>query len=205
MSSRILSHPGFCIWAIINLAAGIWEVYAYLNRARLKLEFETVWEKMSKKQITLSNFWLEGWSEYCKVDSRYTREFSSGGYVWYFELLNAFLAVLFIFALAFGFINIIKIILLIGIINCLGYFATLALEMWGCQAKTLFLAQGSGCECIPCRQAKTLFLAQGSGCIRIPCRLDNRFSRWWQYPIYYLISGIWLLVPWCLYEMVSRG
>ena len=142
--------------------------------------------KIIKSQITLSNFWIEGWSEYCKVDSRYTREFAAGGYVWYFELLNAFLAVIFIFALAFGYITIIKIILLIGIVNCLGYFATLVLETWLCQAKTLFLAKGSGC-------------------IRIPCRLDRRFSRWWQYPAYYLISGIWLLVPWCLYEMVSRG
>ena len=169
MSSRIFSlHPAFTAWAIINLTVGIWEVYAYLNRARLKLESTTVWEKMAKGAITLSNFWIEGWSEYCKVDSRYTREFCAGGYVWYFELLNAFLAVVFIFGLAFGCTNIIKIILLIGIINCLGYFATLALETY-------------------------------------VCRLDNRFSRAWQYPAYYLISGIWLLVPWCLYEMISRS
>lgn len=168
MSSRILSHPAFLAWAIINLGAGIWEVYAYLNRTRLKLESETVWEKMAKGKITLSNFWLEGWSEYCKVDSRYTREFYDGGYVWYFELLNAFLAVLFIFSLAFGYIDIIKMILIIGIINCLGYFATLALEIY-------------------------------------ICRIDNRFSRVWQYPTYYNISGIWLLVPWCLYEIVSRS
>ena len=167
MSSRILLHSVIIGWAIINLAVGIWEVYAYLNRARLKLESTTLWEKMQAEQITLSNFWLEGWSEYCKVDSRYTREFSAGGYVWYFELLNAFLAVVFIFAFVGGYINIIKIILLIGIINCLGYFVSLALETWG-------------------------------------CRLDNRFSRWWQYPTYYLISGIWIIVPWCLYEMVSR-
>ena len=186
MSSRILSHPAFLAWAIVNLAAGIWEVYAYLNRNRLKLEHVTVWEKMMKGQaatlllhtgrddesilgqITLSNFWIEGWSEYCKVDSRYTREFFAGGYVWYFELLNAFLAVVFIFALAFGCNDIIRIILIIGIINCMGYFATLALE----------------------------------GAL---CRLDNRFSRAWQYPTYYLISGIWLLVPLCLYEIVSRS
>jgi hypothetical protein len=186
MSSRILSHPAFLAWAIVNLAAGIWEVYAYLNRNRLKLEQITVWEKMIKGQaatkllytdrddesilgqITLSNFWIEGWSEYCKVDSRYTREFLQGGYVWYFELLNAFLAVVFIFALAFGCTNIIKTILLIGIVNCMVYFATLALEA-------------------------------------VLCRLDNRVSRWWQYPAYYLISGIWLLVPWCLYEMISRS
>ena len=152
----------------INLGAGIWEVYAYLNRVRLKLESETVWEKMAKGDITLSNFWIEGWSEYCKVDSRYTCEFYAGGYVWYFELLNAFLAVLFIFSLAFGYTDIIKMILIIGIINCLGYFATLALEIY-------------------------------------ICRIDNRFSRAWQYPTYYNISGVWLLVPWCLYEMVSRS
>jgi len=168
MSSRILSKPAFTAWAIINLAAGIWEVYAYLNRAQLKLESDTIWEKMSVGKINLSNFWIEGWSEYCKVDSRYIRDFFAGGYVWCFELLNAFLAVVFIFTLAFGCTDIIKIILLIGIINCLGYFATLAIETW-------------------------------------KCRLDTSFARWWQYPGYYLISGIWLLVPWCLYQMFSRN
>jgi hypothetical protein len=168
MSSRILSNPAFIAWAIINLAAGIWEVYAYMNRTTLKLEHETLWEKMVDGKINLTNFWIEGWSEYCKVDSRYLREFSDGGYVWWFELLNAFLAVVFILALAFGYSDIIKIILTIAIINCLGYFATLAIEIW-------------------------------------QCRLDNRFARRWQYPGYYLISGIWLLVPWCLYEMISRN
>ena len=39
----------------------------------------------------------------------------------------------------------------------------------------------------------------------IHSRIDNRFSRAWQYPTYYNISGVWLLVPWCLYEMVSRS
>lgn len=166
MSARILSHPAFLTWAVVNLAAGIWEVYAYLNRSQLKLERETVWEKMAKGEITISNFWIEGWSEYCKVDSRYTRVFSQGGYVWYFELLNAFLAVLFIFSLALEYINVIGIILAISIINCLGYFASLAIEA-------------------------------------IQCHLDSRFSRRWQYPTYYLISGIWLLVPYCLWKMVS--
>lgn len=169
MPSRILSHPAFIPWAIINLGVGIWEVYAYLNRTRLKLEYETLWEKIGNGQITLSNFWIEGWSEYCKVDSRYTREFFTGGYVWWFELLNAFLAVIFIFALAVGCLDIIKITLLIGIINCLGYFSTLLLE--------------------------TLL-----------CRLDSQYSKWWQYPTYYAISGIWVLVPWILFfEIVSSS
>lgn len=168
MSSRILSQPAFLTWAIINLAAGIWEVYAYINRSQLKLERKTVWEKMAKGEITISNFWIEGWSEYCKVDSRYLQNFFAGGYVWYFELFNAFLAVVFIFALALDMPNIIHIILVISIINCLGYFISLAIEA-----------------------------AQ--------CRLDSRFSRKWQYPTYYLISGIWLLVPYCLWKIVSRS
>jgi len=168
MSARILSHPAFLTWAIINLAAGIWEVYAYLNRTQLKLERETIWEKMAKGKITISNFWIEGWSEYCKVDSRYTKDFSQGGYVWYFELLNAFLAVVFIFSLALEYINVIGIILVISIINCMAYFASLAIEA-------------------------------------TQCRLDSRFSRRWQYPTYYLISGIWLLVPYCLWKMVSSS
>jgi hypothetical protein len=162
------SNPAFIAWAIINLAAGIWEVYSYLNRANLHLENKTVWEKMYQGKINLSNFWLEGWSEYCKVDSRYTREFFAGGYVWWFELLNAILAVVFIFALAFGYSDTIRNILIIAIINCLCYFATLAIETW-------------------------------------LCRPDTRFARGWQYPVYYLISGIWLIVPWCLYEMISRN
>lgn len=168
MASRLLSHPAFLIWAIVNLGAGIWEVYTYLNRNQLKFEYTTLWEKMAKGYITLSNFWIEGWSEYCKVDSRYLCDFFQGGYVWWFELLNAVLAVVFIFALAFECIDIIRIILLIGIVNCVGYFASLAMETW-------------------------------------MCRLDNRVSRWWQYPTYYSISGIWLLVPWCLLNMVSSS
>lgn len=165
MTSRILSHPAFITWAIVNLGAGIWEVYAYLNRNQLKLEYITLWEKMAKGYITLSNFWIEGWNEYCKVDSRYLNEFFQGGYVWWFELLNAFIAVVFIFALAFECIHIIQIILLIGILNCMGYFTSLALETWF-------------------------------------CHLDNRVSRWWQYPVYYSISGIWLLVPLYLWNMI---
>lgn len=168
MSSRILlSSWPFITWAIVNLGAGIWEVYAYLNRSKLKLENETIWEKMGKGQINLKNFWMEGWSEYCKVDSRYMQEFSKGGYVWLFELLNAFLAVVFIFSLVLGYSHVIKFILIIGIINCMAYFASLALEIWS-------------------------------------CKLDTRFSRSWQYPVYYLISGIWLLVPYCLYEIITK-
>ena len=166
-SRSIIQTWPFIFWAIINLAAGIWEVYAYLNRFTLTLARDTVWDKMARGQINLVNFWLEGWSEYCKVDSRYIQEFSKGGYVWCFELLNAFLAVVFIFALALECHQIITMILLVGIINCLGYFATLAVET-------------------------------------VYCRLDHRFSSGWQYIAYYLISGIWLLVPLCLYEMVSR-
>ena len=63
----------FYIWAIVNILAGIWEVYAFANRHLLRLEHKTVWEKIAdgNGEITLANFWIEGWSEYCKVDSRY--------------------------------------------------------------------------------------------------------------------------------------
>jgi hypothetical protein len=167
-NNSILDSLPFQIWAIVNLGAGLWEVYAYLNRSQLKLERMTVWEKMAKGQITLSNFWIEGWSEYCKVDSRYRKDVLEGGYVWWFELLNALLAFIFIFALALGYTHVIKMILLIGIINCMCYFTTLALEAWSCH------------------------------------RLDTQYAQLWQYPTYYLISGIWLLVPWCLYQMITR-
>ena len=73
------------LWAVVNMLAGIWEVYAYKNRNQLKLETTTLWEKIARSEINIRNFWMEGWSEYCKVDSRYIIK----QYVWGFELLNA--------------------------------------------------------------------------------------------------------------------
>ena len=82
----------FWIWGIINLLTGIWELYAYNNRKKLKLETITIWEKINLGQINIYNFWLEGFSEYSKVDSRYIIKH----YVWLFEIINAFISILFI-------------------------------------------------------------------------------------------------------------
>jgi hypothetical protein len=142
------------IWSIINFFIGIWEIYIFINRKLLKLESKTLWEKIDDDQITFTNFWIEGWSEYCKVDSRYI----SYQYIWGFELLNAILAILFIPALFYKSISLIKIILLISILNCLLYFISLAIEY-------------------------------------IYNRLDLRYAKWWQFPIYYMISAIWLIIP----------
>lgn len=148
------------IWGIVNLGAAVWEIYAYSNRNQLKIEKTSLWEKISRSQININNFWIEGWSEYCKVDSRYIYH----QYVWFFELLNAFLAFVFIYALITNNYLLIKAILGISVINCIGYFVTLFLET------------------ITCRNIANL-----------------KYTKWWMFPVYYLISGIWLIIPWMLY------
>jgi hypothetical protein len=162
------------IWCIFNILAGIWEIYCFNNRDKLYLEQTTLWEKIYSGQITLSNFWMNAWREYCKVDSRYiptpstqsTQTTLSIPYVWYFELINAAISFIFILLLLCKFYRGLKFILAISIINCLLYFATLLYEY-----------------------------------------LNNKkikqnmqiYSRWWMFPIYYLICSIWLFVPIYLY------
>jgi hypothetical protein len=158
MSSRILLTTPFLAWGIINLFVGIWEVYVFRYRNDLRLESRTVWEKIANKEITISNFWIEGWSEYCKVDSRYIHH----QYVWGFELVNAILAFVFILALILESKCMIILILTISIINCILYFATLLLEYFY-------------------------------------NRLDINYAKWWQFPIYYFISSIWIIIPYYLY------
>jgi hypothetical protein len=123
----------FWIWGIINLLTGIWELYAYNNRKKLKLENITIWEKINLGQINIYNFWLEGFSEYSKVDSRYIIKH----YVWLFELINAFISILFILFLISKNYELIKIILIISIINCLLYFLTLFLEIYEIKDKNI--------------------------------------------------------------------
>ena len=123
----------FWIWGIINLLTGIWELYAYNNRKKLKLETITIWEKINLGQINIYNFWLEGFSEYSKVDSRYIIKH----YVWLFEIINAFISILFILFLISKNYELIKIILIISIINCLLYFLTLFLEIYEIKDKNI--------------------------------------------------------------------
>lgn len=154
------------IWVVVNLLAGIWEIYAYSKRSQLTLEKRTIWDKIHSGKINIRNFWMEGWSEYCKVDSRYIIK----PYVWGFELFNACLAVLFLFSLGCKSYNTLKIILFISIINCLLYFITLFWEVY-------------------------YFSDVRTGI------MENikKYSKLWMLPIYYLISGIWLIVPLWLY------
>ena len=116
----------FWIWGILNLLTGIWELYAYNNRKNLKLENITIWDKINLGQINISNFWLEGFSEYSKVDSRYIIKH----YVWLFEIINAIISILFILFLICKNYELIKIILMISIINCILYFLTLFMEVY---------------------------------------------------------------------------
>jgi hypothetical protein len=154
MASRIISTTPFLAWGVINLFIGLWEVYAFNNREQLILEKRTIWEKIGKGEINIYNFWIEGWSEYCKVDSRYIYK----PYVWVFELLNAIIAFLFLLGLILETPQVIRFLLILSIYNCMLYFISLLLE-------------------------------------NLYCQNNNKFARNWQFPIYYLISGIWIIVP----------
>ena len=61
----------FWIWAVVNILAGLWEIYAYSNRSQLSLTKTTLWQNIADGKVNIANFWIHGWSEYCKVDSRY--------------------------------------------------------------------------------------------------------------------------------------
>ena len=108
------------IWAIFNVLIGLWEIYIFQNRSKLYLEQESIFSSGKK----ISNFFIDGWAEYCKVDSRYIIK----PYVWGFELLNAILAFAFIISVMF-YPNWMKFVLILQIVNCSGYFLTLLLEL----------------------------------------------------------------------------
>jgi hypothetical protein len=168
----------FWFWAIFNLFIGIWEVYAYTNRDKLVLTKDSIWKKISNGYTTFNTFWLDAWSEYCKVDSRYIKQYSNMEYVWFFELSNFILAVIFLLFLLFfnnnnnnntNNISRIKLILLLSIINCSCYYLTLLIEIY---------------------KNKVI--------------LDNitKYASNWNIIIYYLICSIWLIIPIFLYMNV---
>ena len=114
-------------WAIFNLLIGIYELYSYKNRDKLKLDNSSIWDRnIDNKSIDTSNtnIFIESWNEYCKVDSRYIIK----PYVWLFELLNTVLATLFIISLIMNNLLFIKSILILQIISCSLYFITLLNE-----------------------------------------------------------------------------
>ena len=116
----------FYTWGIINLLTGFWELYAFGNRKKLQLETTTIWEKINNGKINIYNFWIEGFSEYSKVDSRYIIK----PYVWVFELINAFISILFMIFLICKKYKLLQFILIISIINCILYFLTLFIEIY---------------------------------------------------------------------------
>ena len=115
-------------WAIFNLLIGIYELYSYKNRDKLKLDNSSIWNRKTKNDDNDDNnngdIFLESWNEYCKVDSRYIIK----PYVWTFELLNLGLATLFIITLIMNNFLFMKGILILQIISCSLYFITLVFE-----------------------------------------------------------------------------
>jgi len=161
----------FWSWAIINGLAGIWEIYAFYNRDKLILEKQTIWEKIAKGITTFKTFFIDGWSEYAKVDSRYITTTNNGKsqYVWGFELLNAFLSIVFIICLLMKNVSnmyFIKIILYIMVANTIVYFSTLYIET------------------LMANMANNMVLPN-----------MEKYAARWMFPVYYLISSIWIIVP----------
>ena len=154
-----MKHAIFYIWGIFNFLIGLWEIYIFKNRNKLTLQKQTLWDKIKKGQI--KNFFIEGWEEYCKVDSRYIYKH----YVWIFELLNAFLALLFLPFLITKNYKACKIILGVTIVNCIFYFISLFIEL----------------------ALKNL-------------KID--YAKKWMFPVYYLISFIWIFVPFYLMKNI---
>ena len=113
------------VWAIFNLCIGMYEIYVYKNKDKLRLNQESIWNKCIWNNYKGNDIFIEAWNDYCKVDSRYIYKH----YVWIFELLNAGLSVLFIIALFMNKKISIKNILFLQLINCSLYFLTLVLEM----------------------------------------------------------------------------
>jgi len=163
----------FYFWSIFNLLVGIWEVYAFINRKQLVLSKDSIWKKISNGTTTIHTFWIDAWSEYCKVDSRYIKTYSKYQYVWFFEILNFVLAILFILSILYlsskKKTSFLKTILIISIINCFCYYLTLVIEIYNNNNNNIIL-----------ENIKT-------------------YATTWMIPVYYLICSIWLIVPTILY------
>ena len=116
----------FIFWLIFNLIIAIYEIFIFQNRRALQLLNGTVWNKWLIDGNT-SNFLLDAWSEYCNVDLRYLEDW--GQYVWGFEILNAVSAIVLAVLVICGWVATSwKWIIVSQLVNCVAYFATLALE-----------------------------------------------------------------------------
>jgi len=161
-------------WVIFNLFIGIWEIYIFIERDKLVLEKQSFWNKINNGNISINTLFIDAWSEYTKVDSRYIKKYSPYQYVWIFELLNAFLAIIFIIVLFMKNIKWIKYILLLELINCILYFLTLGIEISNSDSDNDY-----------------------NNNINSNTILNNikNYASFWMIPVYYLISSIWIIVP----------
>ena len=97
-------------WAVFNFIIGIYEIYCFINRNKLRIGF------YAERPV------IGSWSEYCRVDSRYIYK----PYVWGFELLNAALATVFLYVMMTSqSITLLTYILTLQVIACSIYFITL--------------------------------------------------------------------------------
>lgn len=163
---KIIVGKLLVIWIFFNFIIGIYEIAGWYYNNHLYLE-DTIWWN-NLVECKSSNYLIDSWSEYSKVDTRYVNK----KYVWIFEIINFITALyLVIILLNYAFntnttnrydnINIITIkwIILIQLLNCVGYFASLFYE----------------------------FLVD---------RVNiTRYAKWWMYLLYYGISSIWIIIP----------
>jgi len=101
------------IWIIFNIFIGLYEIYCYNNKLQLNLNKFPKWNSSI----------IATWNEYCRVDPRYVLK----DYVWTFEILNAYYAVI---SLIIIFLDkrLIKFVLLLEILTCSLYFLSLIYE-----------------------------------------------------------------------------
>ena len=101
-------------WAIFNFIIGIYEIYCFINRDKLRIGYDR------RSPI------IGSWSEYCRVDRRYITK----PYVWLFELLNAALATVFLYvmlttqSIRFS-LTLLTTLLWLQVVACSIYFITL--------------------------------------------------------------------------------
>ena len=106
-------------WAIFNLGIGVFELYCYHRR---KTGYLT---PLPMLQVGGDGRWsaMQLWNEYALADPRYVLPDSQ--YVWFFELVNAGLALVFFVAMCWS-VNVrwLKLILVLQLYGCLFYFMT---------------------------------------------------------------------------------
>ena len=112
-------------WIFSNLVIGLYELYTFYNRERLQLNEETIWSNLAIAK-SKTGFLLDAWSEYCKVDGRYIANW--GQYVWLFEIANAASSVGLCGFWLIGNYQIARWIICFQLVNCVSYFASLAVE-----------------------------------------------------------------------------